>query len=323
MLTNKKISIVVVCYNDAGSVHEMHRRVTEVMKGITQNYEIIYVNDKSPDNAYEVLKGVADKDKRFVVIHHSRNFGGQVAYTTGMRYASGDAAILLDGDIQDPPEMFPDLVKKWLEGYTIVYGVRERRKGNFFKVFCYRIFYRVFQRMSSIHIPLDAGDFSLIDRRALDIINNFSEVDRYIRGMRAYVGFKSIGIPYTRQERFSGTSNNSFIWLVKWARKIIFSFSYEPLEWIAYLAGFVTFLAGLGIIIYISLSLWFGAPSGFLTILVSVLFLGAVQLFSIAVIAEYLGRIFEEVKHRPIGIIDEIFNDDKGVVRGGGFGSTQ
>lgn len=314
MLTHKKISIVVVCYNDAGSVHEMYRRVTEVMKSITENYEIIYVNDKSPDNAYEVLKEVAAKDKRFIVIHHSRNFGNQVAYTTGMKYASGDAAILLDGDIQDPPEMFSELVKKWLEGYAIVYGVRERREGNPLKNFCYQLFYRIFQRMSSINIPLDAGDFSLIDRRALDIINNFPEVDRYIRGMRAYVGFKSIGIPYTRQERFSGVTNNSLLWLMRWAKKIIFSFSYEPLEWIAYCAALVTFLAGLGIVVYIFLSLWLGAPSGFLTILVSVLFLGAVQLFSIAVIAEYLGRIFEEVKHRPTGIIEEIFNDDKSVM---------
>lgn len=311
MLTNKKISIVVVCYNDAGSVHEMYRRVTEVMKGITQNYEIVYVNDRSPDNAYEVLKEVASRDKRFIVINHSRNFGSQIAYTTGMRYASGDAVILLDGDIQDPPELFPEFVKQWLLGNQIVYGIRTRRKGGIIKRILYKIFYRIFRSVSYLDIPLDAGDFSLIDRRVLDVINSFTEVDRYIRGLRAYVGFKSIGISYTRQERFSGVSASGFMYLLRWAKKIIFSFSYQPLEWIAYLAGMVTILAGVGIVVYVSLAFWFGAPSGFLTVLVAVLFLGAVQLFSIAVIAEYLGRIFEEVKHRPIGIVDEIFNDYK------------
>lgn len=308
MLTQKKISIVVVCYNDAGSVYEMYRRVVMSMESVSPNYEIIYVNDKSPDNAYEVLKEVAGRDKRFIVINHSRNFGGQVAYTTGMRYATGDAVMLLDGDIQDPPELFPQFVKKWLEGYDIVYGIRERRDGSIIKRIGYKIFYRIFKYFSYINIPLDAGDFSLIGRRALDAINSFPEVDRYIRGMRAYIGFQSIGIPYVRAERFSGVSNNSFVWLVKWARKIIFSFSYQPLEWVAYFAGTVTVLAAFAIVFYLLLAIFREPPSGFLTLLVGVLFLGAVQLMSLAVIAEYLGRIFEEVKHRPIGIIDEIIN---------------
>ena len=176
MLTHKKISIVVVCFNDAGSVHEMYRRVTEVMKDVSSNFEIIYVNDKSPDNAYDVLKEVARKDKRLIVINHSRNFGGQTAYTTGMRYATGDAAILLDGDIQDPPELFPEFVKKWLDGYDIVYGVRARRKGSIFRRICYKIFYRIFRHLSYIDIPLDASDFSLINRRALDVINGFPKL---------------------------------------------------------------------------------------------------------------------------------------------------
>jgi len=312
MLTNKKISIVIVCYNDDQSVREMHRRITETMKTVTPNYEIVYVNDHSPDNSYEILKDVAAKDKRLIAIHHSRNFGSQIAYTTGMRYATGDALILLDGDIQDPPELFPEFVKKWLEGSDVVYGIRVKREGSAFKKVLYKIFYRIFRRLSYLDIPLDAGDFSLIDRRVADVINDFKEVDRYIRGIRAYVGFKSVGVPYVRAERYSGTSASGFFYLVRWAKKIIFSFSYQPLELIFYLAVMVTVLAAFGIFFYIFLAFAVGgAPGGFLTILVAVLFLGAIQLLSLAVIAEYQGRIFEEVKHRPIGIIAEITNDYK------------
>ena len=311
MLTDKKISIIIVCYNDAGSVEEMHRRVTDIMKEISMNYEIICVNDHSPDNSREVLFELSKRDKKVIVLNHSRNFGSQVAYTTGMRYADGDAAILLDGDLQDPPELFPEFVKKWLSGCLIVYGSRVRREGNPLYGAFYKIFYRIWRSLSYVSIPIDAGDFSLIDRRALDVINSFSEVDRYIRGLRAYVGFKSAGIPYVRQKRFSGESGMNFFTLLRWAKKMIFSFSYQPLEWISYLAATVTVLAGIGIVIYVSLAIFFHPPSGFTTILVAVLFLGAIQLFSLAVMAEYLGRIFEEIKRRPIGIIEDIFNGRK------------
>ena len=314
MLTDKKISIIVVCYNDAGSIKEMYRRVRAVMKEITPNFEIIYVNDRSPDNSLDILKEMAAQDKRLVVITHSRNFGSQAAYTTGMKYATGDAAILLDGDLQDPPELFPELVKKWLQGHDIVYGIRVRREGGVMRGALYKIFYRILRKLSYIEIPLDAGDFSLIDARVLQVINGFTEVNRYIRGLRAYVGFRTVGISYTRQERFSGVSNMRFVELVRWAKKIIFSFSYEPLEWISYLAASVTLLAGIGIVAYVALVYTRGAPSGFLTLMVAILFLGAIQLLSLAVIAEYLGRIFEEVKRRPVGIIDGIINDYKGKI---------
>ncbi len=311
MLTDKKISVVVVCYNDGGSVHEMHRRVTAVMKEITPNWELIYVNDKSPDNAMEVLRGVASKDKHLIVIDHAHNFGSQIAYTTGMRYCTGDAAILLDGDIQDPPELFPEMVKKWLEGYNVVYGVRARRKGGIARRIGYKLFYRLFKKLSYIDIPLDAGDFSLIDRTALNVINSFPEVDRYIRGLRAAAGFKSIGVPYTRDERFSGVTGNSFLGNFRWAKRMILSFSYKPLQLISYFAAIVTLLAAVVIVIYVILYIFFPAPRGFLTLFVGMLFLGAVQLLSISVIAEYLAKIFEEVKHRPIGTIQEIINDYK------------
>lgn len=311
MLTDKKISVVIVCYNDGGSVREMHRRITEVMRGITPNYEIVYVNDRSPDNAREVLEAVAKEDKRFIAINHARNFGSQIAYTTGMRYCTGDAAILLDGDIQDPPELFPEFVKKWLEGYLVVYGIRTRRKGSIVRRIGYKLFYRLFKKLSYIDIPLDAGDFSLIDRRVLDVINGFPEVDRYIRGIRAAAGFKSIGVPYTRDERFSGVTGNSFLGNVRWARRMIFAFSYKPLELISYLAAIVTFFAALVILFYVILYVFFGAPQGFLTLLVITLFLGSIQLLSLSFIAEYMAKMFEEIKHRPISIVEDIFNDYK------------
>ncbi|MEK9170261.1 MAG: glycosyltransferase family 2 protein, partial [Patescibacteria group bacterium] len=300
MLTNKKISIIVICYNDAGSVREMYGRVNKIMSSITADYEIVYVNDRSPDNALEILRELAGKDKRLIVINHSRNFGNQAAYTTGMRYAIGDAVILLDGDLQDPPELFPEFVKKWLDGYKVVYGMRTKRKGGLIRRICYKIFYRIFKKLSYLDIPLDAGDFSLIDREVLDIINGeFKEVDRYIRGMRAYAGFKSIGIPYTRAERFAGVSNNSFMWNVMWAKRLLVSFSYKPLEWISYIAGFVMICSVLTILVYIPYTYFVPAPPGFLTTLLVILFLGSVQLLSLSVIAEYLARIFEEIKHRP------------------------
>ncbi len=310
MLTDKKISIIVICYNDAGSIREMYRRVTEVMKHITPNYELIYVNDASPDNAMEILKDLASRDKKFVVFSHSRNFGGQLAYTTGLEYCAGDAAILLDGDIQDPPELFPEMVKKWLEGYDVVYGERARRKGSKIWNVFYKLFYRLFQKLAYISVPLDAGDFGLMDRKVINAINRMPERERYIRGLRAWVGFKSTGIPYTRGAPFDHRrSNNSVFWSVIYAKKLILSFSYKPLEWISYLATFVVCLTGIAIVIYLVLYFTLPeAPRGIPTLIMLILFLGGIQLFALAVIAEYLGKVFEEVKRRPKSLVAETLN---------------
>lgn len=310
MLTDKKISIIVICYNDAGSIREMYRRVTEVMKHITLDYEIIYVNDASPDNAMEILRDIASRDERFIVFSHSRNFGGQAAYSTGLRYCTGDAAILLDGDIQDPPELFPKLVEKWLAGNEIVYGERVKRKGSKLWNLFYKSFYRLFRRLAYINIPLDASDFGLMDRKVIDIINAMPEKDRYIRGLRAWVGFNSVGVPYTRAEPYhKRQSNNSFIWSVWWAKRLIVAFSYKPLEWISYLAFFVVILAGLGIIFYLILYFVFPeAPKGIPTIIILVLFLGAVQLLALSVVAEYMSHMFEEIKGRPRSLVKEVIN---------------
>lgn len=311
MLTQKKISVVVICYNDGGSVKEMYRRVTDVMQQITPNYEIVYVNENSPDNAEAVLRELAAQDERLMVINHTRNFGGQQAYTSGLHHCTGEAALMIDGDIQDPPEMFPELVKKWLEGYPIVYGVRKAREGNIIRRVCYKMFYRFFASLSDIAIPLDASDFGIIDRRVIDVIDDLPESNRFIRGLRAWSGFKSVGIPYTRGERFSGETNYSFWGYIRYAKRLIFAFSFKPIEWISYLAAVVTVLSGIGIVAYLILSLVSDVPRGWPTIMVVVLFLGSVQLFCLSIIGEYIGRIYQEVKKRPHYVVRDIINDHR------------
>ncbi len=308
MLTNKKISVIVICYNDGGSVREMYRRVTKVMADVTPNYEIVYVNENSPDGAEVILREIAAQDPRLMVINHTRNFGSQEAYTTGLWYATGDAVIMLDGDIQDPPELFPDLVRRWLEGYSVVYGIRERRRGSLIRRASYKLFYRVLRALAEINMPLDASDFGLIDRRVINTINAMPESNRFIRGLRAWTGFKSIGIPYTRDVRFSGTTNYTFMNYISHALRLIFAFSFKPLEWISYLASAVTVLAGIGLIIYLILAVTTELPRGWPTLVVAILFLGAIQLFCISIIGEYIGRIYQEVKRRPHAIVRDVIN---------------
>lgn len=310
MLTDRTISIVVACYRDAGSVHEMYRRLTAVLNEVTASYEIIYVNDNSPDNAAELLAEIATADSRVTVISHSRNFGSQMAFTSGMRQSVGDAVILMDGDLQDPPEVIPSLVSEWLKGFEVVYGVRERREESAWKQAARKLFYRIYRRLSYVEMPLDAGDFSIMGRPVVESILQMPERDRFLRGLRSWVGFRQTGVPYVRPERFSGESTNSLMDNLRWAKRGIFSFSYKPLELISMLAFAVTLLTGLAILLYgLLYFIMPSSPRGFLTILIAVLFLGAVQLFSLSIIAEYLGRIFEEVKQRPPYVVREIRNN--------------
>ena len=235
----KKLSAVIACYRDAPAIPDMYERLTETFRSIGVDYEIIFVNDASPDNAREVLAELAASDPQVVVVNHTRNFGSQSAFTSGMRIATGDAAILLDGDLQDPPELIADFHEKWLEGWDVVYGVRARRVTTLPMRIAYKAFYRLFRATAYVSVPLDAGDFSLLDRRVIDALNELPESDRFIRGLRAWVGFSQTGVPYVRPERPYGTSTNSLVGNVKWARRAVLSFSYAPLDLIAWLA-FVT-----------------------------------------------------------------------------------
>ncbi|MEW6610908.1 MAG: glycosyltransferase family 2 protein [Patescibacteria group bacterium] len=313
MLTDKMLSTVVVCYRDEGNIKALYERLSRTLANITPNWEIIYVNDASPDNSESILRELASYDSHLTVIIQSRNFGAQAAFTAGMVQALGDAVILLDGDLQDPPEIIPQFVEKWLQGWEVVYGVRRRREQSMGRIneWLYHQFYVLFNKLSYMKVPVDAGEFSLIDRRAVDWMNALPERDRLLRGLRAWVGFKQTGTEYVRPERYWGKSTNSFWKNLRWAKRAIFSFSYLPLEWISFIALVVTGFAGLAILIYVILAFFYPAPHGFLTTLIVILFLGAIQLLSLGVIAEYLAKIFEEVKQRPRSITREIINNHR------------
>ena len=225
----------------------------------------------------------------------------------------GEGVILWGGDLQDPPEIIPQFVEKWLQGWEVVYGVRRRREQSMGKLneWLYHQFYVLFNKLSYMKVPIDAGEFSLIDRKAVEWMNALPERDRLLRGLRAWVGFKQTGVEYVRPERFWGKSTNSFWKNLRWAKRAIFSFSYLPLEWISFIALLVTGIAALAILVYVILALFYPAPHGFLTTLVVILFLGAIQLLSLGVIAEYLAKILEEVKQRPRSIAREIINDHR------------
>jgi len=288
----------------------MHQRLTATFKRSGVDYEIIFVNDASPDDAKEVLAGIASKDPKVIVVNHSRNFGSQSAFTSGMRIATGDAVVLLDGDLQDPPELIEQFIEKWNEGYEVIYGVRTKREASMFFQAAYKLFYRLFRAASYVPMPLDAGDFSLLDRKVVNALNSLPESNRFLRGLRAWVGFRQIGVSYTRPERMFGRSTNSFLRNLGWARKGIFSFSYAPLEVITIAALLTVCASVLGSIatLVIRLARPGLAPSGLTTVILIVLFLGGIQLACLSIIGSYLAHIYDEVKRRPAFIVESILN---------------
>lgn len=306
------ISAIIACYKDEQAIPFMAQRLAAIFDKIGTEYEILFVNDGSPDESHRVLEELCSRDKKIKAIFHSRNFSSQNAFTSGMARASGDACVLLDGDLQDPPELIEEFYRKWKEGYDVVYGVRVRREMPVLWELGYKAFYRLFQRLSYIKIPVDAGDFSLIDRKVIQVLNRLPERDRFMRGLRAWAGFRQIGVPYVRPERMFGTSTNNLLANFRWARKGIFSFTYVPLEMISLAAITVSILSAVGIVAQIlDRILRPNIPSGISTIIIVCLFLGSIQLLSLAFIAEYIGKIFEEVKHRPLYVVAKTLNLDQ------------
>ncbi|MEZ4589998.1 MAG: glycosyltransferase family 2 protein [Chloroflexota bacterium] len=303
------ISIVAPVYNEEAVLAELHRRVSEVLDQLGEPWELVLVNDGSGDRSAEVIAELHQKDPRVKGISFSRNFGFQVAVTAGLNHAQGDAVILTDADLQDPPEVYPKMIAKWREGYEVVYGVRASREGEtWFKLFTAKLFYRLIQRITSIDIPLDTGDFRLMDRRVVQAINNMPERNRFLRGMIPWVGFKQTGVAYERASRFAGESKfGSVRQMLPFALDAITSFSYLPLQLATYLGFLIAVISGLAILTVILVRL-FGPHNPLLgqaTTLVSVLFLGGVQLISLGIIGEYLGRIYDEVKGRPLYLVDK------------------
>jgi len=305
----RKLSAIAACYKDEQAIPFMAERLQTTFRKIGVDFEIIFVNDGSPDDTQAVIERLAASNPRIKGITHSRNFGSQNAFTSGMKLATGDACILLDGDLQDPPELIEGFYEKWLQGYDVVYGVRTRREMPRLLELGYKAFYRLFQSMAYIRVPVDAGDFSLIDRKVMTVLNGLPERDRFIRGLRAWSGFKQIGVPYVRPERMFGRSTNNALSNLRWAKKGIFSFSYIPLEMIALGALLVSLIAVLAAFAQIiSRILHPEIPHGVATIIVISLFLGAINLLSLAFIAEYVAKIFEEVKQRPPFVVTKLVN---------------
>lgn len=312
-LTNKKISVVIPCYNEAENINELYLRLSVTLKRLASDYEIIFVDNRSTDNSESVFRNLAAKDKKVSVIFFSRNFGhSQYGYSAGTEYASGDAVVWMEGDLQDPPEIIEKLVERWLEGYDVVYGVRPKAAGSSFSKFSRRMFYRLFKKLSYLNIPADAGDFSLLDRKIVDIFNAMPERSRFVRGLRAWIGFKHTGVLYERSERKGGvTSNPNFRRNVWWAKKFIFSFSNAPIEFISTLALWACLVTILGILTLIALAFseiinWVAALFGSLFLI----FL-TVILLALSILGESTGIIFEEVKKRPKYIIAEILNNHR------------
>jgi polyisoprenyl-phosphate glycosyltransferase len=305
----RKLSAIAACYKDEQAIPIMAERLEATFKKIGVDYEIIFVNDGSPDDTQSVVERLGAANPRIKAITHSRNFGSQNAFTSGMKLCTGDACILLDGDLQDPPELIEAFHQKWLEGFDVIYGVRTRREMPRLLELGYKGFYRLFQTMAYIRVPVDAGDFSLIDRKVINVLNTLPERDRFVRGLRAWSGFRQTGVPYVRPERMFGRTTNNMLANVRWAKKGIFSFSYIPLELIAFgalVVSFLAVLAALGQII--GRFLHPEIPQGISTIIVICLFIGAANLMSLAFIAEYIAKIFEEVKQRPQFVVTKLVN---------------
>lgn len=297
----RSISAVIACYKDAQAIPVMHERLTATFKKIGCDYEIIFVNDGSPDNSEEVIQQITERDSKVLGITHSRNFGSQMAFRSGMELSTKEAVVLLDGDLQDPPELIEDFYHKWSEGFDIVYGRRIKREMSWGWGLMYKLFYRLFAIFSYIKIPLDAGDFSLIDRRAVDWLLKCPERDLFMRGLRAYVGFNQTGVDYIRPERMFGQSTNSFIKNLDWAKKGIFSFSNAPLTMLTSMGIVLVACSVLFAIVIVLLRIFFPdlAPRGVTTMIIIMLFFGSFNLFAIGLVGEYVAKIMAEVKGRP------------------------
>ena len=306
--SNKFISVVIPVFNEEENLPVLLERLVKILEQYNQ-YEIVFVNDGSTDSSESIIMEEGDKNKFIKLINLSRNFGHQTAITAGIANASGEAVIVMDADLQDPPEVIPQFVDKWCEGYDTVYAIRTKRKENFFKKTAYFVFYRLLSKISDVNIPLDSGDFSIMDRRIVDLMNQFPEKNCFVRGMRAWLGFKQTGLVYQRDQRFSGKPKYNFLSLLELSYDGIISFSKKPLQVASYFGICLTFLSFIGIIYLFLMKMYWGvAPRGWTSIIVIVIFIGGVQTMMIGIIGEYLARIYDEVKGRPYYLVRSSHN---------------
>jgi len=302
-----KYSIVVPVYNEEEVIHETYRRLTEVMHSTKEAYELLFVNDGSRDRTAEIIKVYSEQDPAVVLLDFARNFGHQIAITAGMDYARGEAVVVIDADLQDPPELILEMIEKWKQGFDVVYAKRTKRKGEtYFKKQTAAMFYRFLRAMTDIDIPLDTGDFRLLDRKVCNQMNSIQEKNRFVRGLVSWVGFKQIAVEYERDERLAGESKYPLKKMLKLSMDGITSFSYKPLKLASY-AG-VT-LSGIGFIyllVVLYLKLFTDSTiTGWSSLIVIQLFFSGIILIILGMIGEYIGRIYDETKNRPLYIVRE------------------
>lgn len=302
-----RYSVIVPAYNEELVIEESYRRLTEVMERAGGEYELIFINDGSRDKTPELLNALSERDVRVKVLHFSRNFGHQTAVSAGMDYAAGQAVVIIDADLQDPPEVILKMIEKWRQGYDVVYGKRLQRKGEtWFKKVTAKAFYRFLNHMTTVDIPVDTGDFRLIDRKVCDVMKGLTEKNRYVRGLVSWVGFKQTAVEYVREERFAGETKYPLKKMVKLAVDATMSFSYKPLR----IAGFVgmglSFASFVYLVVIICQKLFTDTTvPGWASLIAVMLFFNGVSLILQSVTGEYVGRIYEETKNRPLYIISE------------------
>ncbi|MEH2257453.1 glycosyltransferase family 2 protein [Nostoc sp.] len=304
-----KYSFIVPIYNEEEIIPELYRRLSAVMNRMDGLVELILINDGSRDRSLQLLRDLHQKDPRICYLSFARNFGHQIAVTAGLNFVRGQVIVILDADLQDPPELIPDMVEKWRQGYQVVYAQRTQRlKEGWFKRFTAYFFYRILKKLADVEIPTDTGDFCLIDRQIVDILNSMPERTRYIRGLRSWVGFQQTAIRFERNPRFAGEVKYTFSKSLALAINGLVSFSIVPLRLSTYLglvaAAAAIFMALL--VLYWRLFVPHSPLTGFTIILMAIFFLGSVQLVSVGILGEYIGRIYEEVKARPLYTLAEV-----------------
>jgi polyisoprenyl-phosphate glycosyltransferase len=304
---SKLISIVIPIHNESTALPILYERLGKMSSARSEQFEFIFINDASKDNSLQIMQGFHQKDPRVKVANLSRNFGHQIAVTAGIDLSRGDAVVLMDGDLQDPPEVIPQLIDKWLAGFEVVYAVREKRSGEtIFKKITAQVFYRTLRKITGLDLPLDAGDFRLMGSRVVNALQNMREGHRYIRGMVSWVGYKQTGVKYARDSRYGGETKYTLLKMIKFALDGITSFSDLPLKFASYLGFFSTVVAVLLILkVFFSFFVFHNAVPGWASLMVVVLFIGGVQLVVLGIMGEYIGRTHDEVRGRPLYFLDE------------------